>query len=68
MKKIICILTVALLTLCMIMPAFAAETAKTQGGYKHVFIIGIDGAFSGRFSLTGRLISMPFTAEAPERI
>ncbi|MBR4451397.1 MAG: alkaline phosphatase [Clostridia bacterium] len=47
MKKIICILTAALLTLCMIMPAFAAETAKTQGGYKHVFIIGIDGA--GRF-------------------
>ena len=47
MKKILCVLlSIALIALC-VSPALAAETDGTYGAYKHVFIIGVDGA--GRF-------------------
>ncbi|MBR6940909.1 MAG: alkaline phosphatase [Clostridia bacterium] len=43
--KRILALTLALTVICALAPAAAAKTAESSfGGYKHVFIIGIDGA------------------------
>lgn len=47
MKKIISLLlSVLMITACAI-PAFAADASGSFGAYKHVYIIGVDGA--GRF-------------------
>lgn len=48
MKKLICIVISVILVFCCSAPAFASgESVESFGAYKHVFIIGIDGA--GRF-------------------
>ena len=51
MKKIISVLLTAVLAAALMLPAFAEKEPADNGGsfgaYKHVFIIGIDGA--GRF-------------------
>lgn len=47
MKKILCVLlSIAMVALC-VTPALAANSDDSYGAYKHVFIIGVDGA--GRF-------------------
>lgn len=47
MKKILCAVLCLLLAAGLVLPAFAAKADGTFGAYKHVYIIGIDGA--GRF-------------------
>ncbi len=47
MKKALSIIMSVILAAVIILPAFAADSAKAGGEYKRVFIIGIDGA--GRF-------------------
>ena len=48
MKKTLCILLTILLMASAVLPAFAAKSDTASfGAYKHVFIIGVDGA--GRF-------------------
>ena len=48
MKKGICVILSVLLVVLGVLPAFASgEEADSFGAYKHVFIIGVDGA--GRF-------------------
>lgn len=44
MKKLFCLFLSVLLAALCVVPAFAAEEAKSFGGYDHVFIIGVDGA------------------------
>lgn len=47
MKKIVSLLLTAIILLLFVCPASASTNERSYGGYKHVFIIGIDGA--GRF-------------------
>jgi len=54
MKKILSVILAAILALCCVIPSFAASSqfglsckSSSYGAYKHVFIIGIDGA--GKF-------------------
>ncbi len=47
MKKAFCVIISLILSVSLFMPVFAETEAGTQGNYKRVFIIGIDGA--GRF-------------------
>ena len=47
MKKVICVLLSFIMIAVCVIPAFAENDTESFGAYKHVFIIGIDGA--GRF-------------------
>ena len=47
MKRILSLALAAILALCCMSTAFAADVSGSFGAYEHVFIIGVDGA--GRF-------------------